>query len=295
MNILDRRPISKAEIFINSRPLDTQCLSTHRPEPSPDLIEFETPWIDDDTPPATLASIIELILKNPLRLDRLIRDTSVQGLLIPRFLAIELVAFTLFAATLAVVMSSTGNWPRLTAIADYLQSSRQPLFGFEQVGLWGPWLDGSAIKMIAAYNIGLIAAVGVCLPSLYFYGLLAGVRMSMLDVVAHAIKSQAAMALMLVGILPMYVAIGLGVKVFNFPETVAQNVLCIGLILPFLAGLWGTQSLHVGFMGLADTMSPDRRCRRECFLRRLLLSWAACWTAVTPVMIYTLWEYLARS
>ena len=38
---------------------------------------------------------------------------------------------------------------------------------------------------------GLIAASGICLPSLYFYALLAGVRMTMVDVVLHTLKSKA--------------------------------------------------------------------------------------------------------
>jgi hypothetical protein len=36
-------------------------------------------------------------------------------------------------------------------------------------------------------------------------------------------------------------------------------------------------------------------CRRQCFLRRLTLSWAAVYTAVVPVMIYRLWEHFARA
>ncbi|MFO0948613.1 MAG: hypothetical protein U1D30_22265 [Planctomycetota bacterium] len=50
------------------------------------------------------------------------------------------------------------------------------------------WWNGQAIKLLLAYNFGLIAAVGVCLPSFYFYGLLAGVRMSMLEVAVLAMR-----------------------------------------------------------------------------------------------------------
>jgi hypothetical protein len=66
-------------------------------------------------------------------------------------------------------------------------------------------------------------------------------------------------------------------------------VLYIGLLLPFFAGLWGVASIFQGFMRLADTL----RCavQRVCFLRRLTLAWAACYTAVTPFMIYALWTH----
>jgi hypothetical protein len=146
-----------------------------------------------------------------------------------------------------------------------------------------------------AYAFGLVAASGVALPSLYFYGLLAGVRMSMVDVLIHAVKSKAIAAVALVGILPIYVALAMGVVIFNVGETALQSTLILGLILPFIAGLWGTASLYHGFSQLCDTMPPDKAIRRECFLRRLVLSWAACYSAIMPVMIYTLWEVFSRT
>ena len=41
-------------------------------------------------------------------------------------------------------------------------------------------------------------------------------------------------------------------------------------------------------------MKADRRGRRERFLRRLLVSWCVCYTAVSPVMIHTVWHHLAK-
>lgn len=266
-----------------------------QPLPSCDAPIVDLEMVMDDAQERSLLGIVELVLKNPRRLNRMIRDTSLNSELIPRFLALEIVAFAVFGATLALVMSAAGFWPKLTAVQHFLDSPTGSLIEFETIRLGDVWRDGSALRMMAAYNIGLIAAVGICLPSLYFYGLLAGVRMTMLDVTAHAIKSQVAMAVALIGILPIYVAISLGVKVFQFPDVLTQCVLQVGMILPFIAGLWGTWSLYIGFVSLADTLPADRRCRRECLLRRLLVSWTACWTAVTPVMIYTLWEFMARS
>src|SRR5436189_250626 len=68
------------------------------------------------------------------------------------------------------------------------------------------WTSGGGWRMIVAYSFGLIAATGVCLPSLYFYGLLSGIRLSMLDVVTHAMKAKATTAVALLGILPLYIA-----------------------------------------------------------------------------------------
>lgn len=235
--------------------------------------------------------IIELVLKDPARLNRIIRDVALQPALIPRILAIELVAFTAFGVTLAVVLGALGKWPLLTPARDYLANPDATLMQLASVGTWQVWSQGMAFKMIAAYDLGLIAAIGICLPSLYFYGLLAGVRMSMLDVVIHAVKSQMTMGVALVGILPIYVAAGLGINVFELND-LQPFVIGVGLLLPFIAGLRGTHSLYTGFMDLADTLPPERRQCRECFLRRLLVSWSLCWTAVTPVMIYTLWTQM---
>jgi hypothetical protein len=66
------------------------------------------------------------------------------------------------------------------------------------------------------------------------------------------------------------------------------------LALPFVAGLWGARSLYLGFVALADTISCGWPGERLCFLRRLLLAWCGCYTFVTPVMIYSLWNYLGN-
>lgn len=261
-----------------------------RPAPEPPADPEAGVFLPDE--PVTVATIIELVLKYPARLNRLIRDTALQAELVPRFLAIELASTTLFGIVLSIVLASAGVWPQLHPVESFLKGDTHSLVKFVSTTPQAAWLSGEAVKMILAYDIGLIAALGVCLPSLYFYGLLAGVRMTMLDVVVQSIKAQTAKAVALVGILPIYVAVSLGMAVFRFPTVIVHQVLFLGLILPFIAGLWGVWSLYTGLMTLADTLPPERRCRRECFLRRLLLSWTACWTAVTPVMIYTLWEYM---
>jgi hypothetical protein len=112
-------------------------------------------------------------------------------------------------------------------------------------------------------------------------------------VTALVMKGQASTAMMLMGILPVYLAATLGAVVFAAPPELLRVVLYIGLVLPFVAGLWGVRSIYLGFLGLWDTLPADRRCRRECWLRRLTAACSACYTAVCPVMIYTLWRYIA--
>jgi hypothetical protein len=245
---------------------------------------------------ADIMMLVEFILKAPRRLDRQIRESALQPALIPRFLAVSLISFATFGVALSLVLAAAHVTPELTAIDEYLDRSgvSPPLVRFEEnAGFSSLWTTGGAWRVIVAYAFGLIAATGVCLPSLYFYGLLSGIRLSMLDVTTHAMKAKATTAVALMGILPLYIAVALGVAIFDWlPDVFRDGTIWLGFMLPFLAGLWGTHSLYRGLGGLTDTLPPDRCEQRGCFLRRLVVSWAACYTAVSPVMIYTVWQAL---
>jgi hypothetical protein len=183
-------------------------------------------------------------------------------------------------------------------VADVLSGTAPRLVEFTHGAAGGvrdwPASVAAAAKLIAAYDFGLIAAAGVCLPSLYFYGLLAGIPLSLVRVTVHTLKGMATTAVALVGVLPVYMAWALGVSVFHLPQEFVDAVLWLGLILPFITGLFGVRSLYTGFAALASRLPAGCRGERACLLRRLVVSWSVCYTAITPVMIYTLWEYFSR-
>ena len=240
-----------------------------------------------------LFALVELILKDPVRLDRQIRQTNQQIELLPRLLATSLAAFAIFGVAMTLVLSAAGVWPHLFPIQDVLAGKQIPVLRFESnetASFLSPWWNGDAFRLIAAYSIGLIGATGICLPSLYFYGLLAGIRMTMMDVVIHAVKSKAVAAITLIGIIPIYAAFGLATAIFPLPDVSRDTVLLFGLLLPFIAGFAGTYSLYRGLSTLTDTITPERREHRECFLQRLVVSWCGVYSAVSPVLIFTLWQ-----
>src|SRR5262249_13698421 len=153
--------------------------------------------------------------------------------------------------------------------------------------------DASPLALVLAYNLGLVAATCLCLPSFYFFSLLVGVKFSLAQIVSQVMRAKAAAAVVLVGILPIYVAVVLGMVVFEARAELLEGCLYVGLALPFVAGLEGVRTLYHGVSSMALTLPEDRRCRRECFLRRLTMSWAVCYTTVSPVLIYRLWQSLS--
>jgi hypothetical protein len=217
--------------------------------------------------------LVDLILKDRRRLDALIRDEARTPELIPRLLMLALLGFTVFGIAATLILNL------VSAVPLWVPSTR--------------WSDGTWPGLTVAYVVGLVAAAGVCLPSFYFYGLLAGVKLSMLQATAHSVKCLAVTAVVLVGALPIYVAVSMGMAVFSAPADWMQWTVGVGLALPFLAGLWGVRSLFVGFTALADTLPAHRQVRRKLFLHRLTLAWSLCYTAVTPVMILWLWTRFA--
>ncbi len=286
------RQIADAEAAI-CQGYDTESARTHE-----SAFTVEDVNLTEVKEPNTLG-LVELLLKNRRGLHQLLRQKTAHAGLLPRLLAISIIGFVLFGVTMSLVLTVSNRWPSLTAIATVIDHPTHGLMSFDPIhsswGKIGPWVNGQAIVLTGAYAFGLVAASCVALPSLYFYCLLAGVRMSMLEVVVHAVKAKSIAAVALVGILPIYVAAAMGVVIFHADEYLLQLTIFVGLILPFIAGFWGTASLYHGFSQLCDTMPADRMANRQCFLRRLVLSWSTCYSAIMPVMIYSLWQVLSRT
>jgi hypothetical protein len=226
----------------------------------------------------SVLGLTELLLKDPGALDRLARDETQQAWLIPSLLAIGVGSFSLFALILVVTLDAAPTAALPTPLAEWRPDHRLA----SAVGLW------------LAYTLGFTLTIGVCLPSFWFYGLLAGIRASWLQVTAQMVKGQAATSMMLLGVLPVYFTTTLGAVIFRAPPETLRAVLWTGVGLPFLVGLWGVRAIYRGFVGLADTMPVERRCGRQGWLECLTLACSVCYTAVCPVLIFTLWRHFAE-
>jgi hypothetical protein len=177
----------------------------------------EIPTVEVASPVAgehSALGLAELLLKDRAQVDELLRDDSRQVDLIPRFLVIALGSFSVYAWAMVLLLHAAPNGSIPSVLAEGWSFAVRPT-----VALW------------LAYALGLVAATGIFLPSFYFYGLLAGVKISFLQVVAHCLKGQASTAIMLIGILPIYVAVALGMLIFAAPVEGQQMVLSVGLVL----------------------------------------------------------------
>ena len=230
---------------------------------------------------ASIVGLVEMLLKSEDGVDRINREPALQGELFPRFLLISQASTLAFSAMMILVINLV---PKAALVG-----------GFGLPIPSADWRDLTALALPLSYNLATVLAACVCLPSFYFYCLLAGVPMTWLQIVSLVGKGMAASAIMLLGILPIYVAIVLGMTVFDAPPSNLQWTLRIGLVLPFIAGLWGLRGIYRGIMDLNGRRAGSDCARRDCFLRRLTVSWAAVYTAVLPVMIYRLWELFAEN
>jgi hypothetical protein len=228
--------------------------------------------------PLALRDVVEMLLKDRRKLDLFLRHDAAQRRIIPHLLTVAVCGFALYGITATVLLNL------LRDAADFWLPIVPPSF----------WNDLGAGNLTTAYVVGLIAANGICLPSFYFYGLLAGVRISPVGATAHALKGMAAGAVALVGILPVYVPFALAAVIWSDDVPLLAVCAAIALLLPFIAGLWGVTSLYEGFTALADTIPCERRESRRCLLRRLVFAWSGCYTFVTPWVIYALWYHLSK-
>ena len=225
----------------------------------------------------TVIGLFELLLKNPARLDELAGDPARQRELFPRLLLIAQAGYLVYSAVMLLLLNLAPDAALPASLHVAVPSAS--------------WADGSALGLPVGYGMGLVIASCICLPSFYFYSLLAGVRMSWLQIASIVLRGSAANGVMLLGIVPIYVAVALGLLVTSAPAEWLGATLLFGLLLPFVAGLWGLREIYRGVMHVGANLSID--CRRQYFLRRLTLSWAAVYTAVVPVLIYRLWESVA--
>jgi len=214
----------------------------------------------------TFVNLTDMTLKRPEDVRSVARDEELQPRVVLNLLLIGLSGIALFSIAFTIILACA---PQLSWV---------PRVSFH---------DRSILRPVLSYTIGMVGALGICLPSFYFYGLLAGVRASMLQVTAISLHALANTGVILMGLLPIYVGGILAVIVLGATDGLAYPFLvALGLLLPFLAGLVSLKVMYEGFVDLIRTLPGTRMESRAPMVRLLALAWACLYTAVAPV---TLW------
>ncbi|HEY3355224.1 MAG TPA: hypothetical protein VGQ83_18370 [Polyangia bacterium] len=236
----------------------------------------------------------DLVLRNDRRLDEVLRDEAALPSSLRKLLSLALLGLmahgVAVAAAARLLLARGASPPDLawfTAGHPLLLLARgapPPDLAWFTAGhplLWMP----------LAFAGAFVLALAVCLPSFYFYTQLAGLDASFRLVTTQALRTLSSTAVLLLGVLPFYVAFILaGVVGLVKPETVVG----IGVLTPFVVGLFGIATLYRAFKELLAVL-PLTHARRGNFLLRMVLAWGAVFTAVAPVALYRLGAALARA
>ena len=238
----------------------------------PDGFETDTLQLEStSTGQINLFGYIELLLKDRRRLGQLLLNERRSLEALPNLLGVAIVGFAVYGLIISIVFRLSGS-----ADTELLKSAN--------------WF-----VVTLSYTFGLIGAVCVCLPSFYFYALLAGVRASMAQVAAQSVRALATTALLLLGIMPIYVVavIGLYIGGDALRNEYALS-LSAGFALPFIAGLFGVITFYRGFVDLSNTLPSQRHRKCGKFLRFMAVCQSGLYAVVAPAMIYTLLNSFGR-
>jgi hypothetical protein len=250
---LDRR-LASNEAFV----------STGTPSPrSADGVQNDS---HDTTDVEQPSDFYELVLRDGAGLDRYVVEPELQEAGVRQLLGVSVTGMLLYGAMVGLVA-------QMSAPIASLGLGRFPV-----------------ITVPLALTGSFLGALAICLPSFYFYTQLSGVDASLRVITGQALRAQARTSVLLLGVLPIYVAIALASVVGVIDRGPA--FVSWGIALPFVVGLGGLRSLWSSFRRLSATL-PVAHQRRPWFLPRMVLAWGMVYSVVAPVALYRLIEALA--
>lgn len=228
---------------------------------------------DSSTPPpaapADRVSVVDLLIRRRDLMDEAVTDRDAAARLLPRLVGISVVGVAAFSVVQGGLLTLEGAavWPAGV-------SETSPLKAMGSVFL--------------AYSAGLFGAQVASLPSAYFYALLAGVKTHGWRVAVEAMRAQATSATVLLGLLPVYFAVALGVALgFDDLQWFWRNLVIGvgGYTLPFVAGLGGVVAMLRAFTQLVRGPQVEGVARSPMPVL-LVLSWSVLFTAMAPLAVW---------
>jgi len=212
--------------------------------------------------------LLNWMLTDRSRFRAVLGDDDLQQAVLPRLIAIAVACLFAYGVVMWVVVASTGTaLPFMTGTA---------------------WTRPGFFAMPLGYSLGMIGAVGICLPSFYFFALQCGFQPRLRNIVIAISGGQALTSVFLIGILPVFAACILGADRLGGSAATLSQWATIGLFLPLVAGLAGAAEVHEWFMGLAATLPAEARARRAGMVEFLGVWSTALYVVVAPVLVYQL-------
>lgn len=219
-------------------------------------------------PEPTVGNLLNWMLSDRERFRAALGDPDAQERVLPRLLGIATSSLFLYGLVMWVVVAATGTpLPFMTGLAG---------------------VRPGTLSFALAYSLGIVGAVGICLPSFYFFALQCGFKPTLRNIVVAVAGGQALTSVFLIGILPVFAAAILGVERLGCDAGALAAWTKLGLLLPLVAGLVGAAELHEWFTGLAATLPDDARARREGVVAFLGLWSTGLYVVVAPVLVYQL-------
>ncbi len=219
-------------------------------------------------PDPSFLDLVNWMLTDRARYRETLVDEDLQQMVLPRLLGIAMACLFAYGLVMWVIVASTGT----------------------QLGFMTGAASGrpGILSIPLGYALGMIGAVGICLPSFYFFALQCGFRPTLRNIVIAIAGGQALTSVFLIGILPVFAACILGAERLGGGPSMLATWTSFGFFLPLVAGLIGAAEVHEWFTGLAATLPPDARARREGVVGILGLWSTALYVVVAPVLVYQL-------
>lgn len=225
---------------------------------------------------STVWGLFEVLLKAPARLDAFVRESSLQGKLLLGFSTIVVVGFALYGLVMSLLLIAV---------------SPNGVPSFLEPGWSRTWRAG--VILCLTYPVGLLLATVICLPSYYYFALLGGVQMSLRETLTHSLKGKAATTVILLGILPIYAIVMVGFLLVRPSDELLRGGMYVGLLLPFILGVRGAQSIFSGFRTVVNALPASERKRRYALPGWLVFVWASLFTVTAPLVLYEVWRHLS--
>lgn len=222
---------------------------------------------------ATNNSLYNLLVRDRQAATERCAEPESAASLLPRFAGLGLLGFGAYGAVMGLVHAQLPpEWPWATDD--------------------GLWMGTRYFLTFAGAFFGTKVAT---LPTYYFHALLAGIRTHAWRVAVEVLRAQATQAMVMIGLLPLFLAMGIGAGRLG-DRGLAELVLGGGLLLPFVAGLPGTWTMYGSLRRMAREATPTDEPwtpgRRGPMPGLLLLAWTLLFTVMAPVGAIAIWTAL---